>query len=274
MHVCRGVCEPVCVRVRPFVNVCHVGVVLMGLSAGAGPALHLLSLEGLIHSAPPLFLHALYLSPALTCGGGKGLLMRPEGWAAEGINEGLPGHVHVCTTAASIWSRLFYLVKMMDERVSPNPVDRPLVVSYSKGSCQDRAMLLWLLVSSASTPQTADTSTRLPEGSEWNTTHSRTLGPCRPSLPFTHGRRSVTLKTPSFRSKPAFLGCFWASGRVQATPPSPLARRDEGSVHFHYEYFRFYSQKWQKNHRFGLFQATVYVITHCPFARFPLVHVS
>lgn len=38
------------------------------------------------------------------------------------------------------------------------------------------------------------------------------------------------------------------------------------SVHFHYVYFKFYSQKWQKNHRVGLFQAVVYVITHCPLS--------
>ena len=43
------------VCVHPFVNICHVVVVMMGLSAGAGLALHLLSQEGLIHSAPPLF---------------------------------------------------------------------------------------------------------------------------------------------------------------------------------------------------------------------------
>lgn len=57
----RGVCEPV----HPFVNICHLGVVLMGLSAGADLPLHLLSQDGLILSALPLLVYALYLSPAL-----------------------------------------------------------------------------------------------------------------------------------------------------------------------------------------------------------------
>lgn len=62
MHVC-GVC--VSLRVYPFVNICHLGVVLMGLSAGADLPLHLLSQDGLILSALPLLVYALYLSPAL-----------------------------------------------------------------------------------------------------------------------------------------------------------------------------------------------------------------
>lgn len=41
------------------------------LSASAGPALHLLSQDPFILSAPPLSLHALYLSPTLSGGGGE-----------------------------------------------------------------------------------------------------------------------------------------------------------------------------------------------------------
>lgn len=49
---------------HPFVNVCHLGVVLMGLSAGADLPPHLLSQDGLILSAPPLLVCTLYLSAA------------------------------------------------------------------------------------------------------------------------------------------------------------------------------------------------------------------
>lgn len=64
LHECTSlVCVSLCVH--PFVNICHLGVVLMGLSAGADLPLHLLSQDGLILSALPLLVYALYLSPAL-----------------------------------------------------------------------------------------------------------------------------------------------------------------------------------------------------------------
>lgn len=68
IHVWRGSLS-VCVWC-----VCHLGVVSERLSASAGPALHFLSQDPLILTAPFLSLHALYLSPTLSRGGGKDTL--------------------------------------------------------------------------------------------------------------------------------------------------------------------------------------------------------
>lgn len=75
---CRHICLEVIfkrVRLYPFVIVCHLGVVSERLSASTDPASHLLSQDPLILSAPPLSLHAFYLSPTLSPGGGKDTLM-------------------------------------------------------------------------------------------------------------------------------------------------------------------------------------------------------
>lgn len=61
------------VCVCPFCDIVSPGVVSGRLSASAGPALHLLSQDPFILSAPPLSLHALYLSPTLSGGGGEGM---------------------------------------------------------------------------------------------------------------------------------------------------------------------------------------------------------
>lgn len=63
-HKCAsgGACASL--RSHPFVNVCHLGVVLMGLSAGADLPPHLLSQDGLILSDPSLLVYTVYLSAA------------------------------------------------------------------------------------------------------------------------------------------------------------------------------------------------------------------
>lgn len=173
-------------------------------------------------------------------------------WTGEGINEGLPDHISVYTTAAfqpvglHICSQLTYLSKKKTSLNCWSPSGGRL-----QWCCCVRDLLscswmwlvvcffsysMWLLVTSAWAQIQKHPHPRLlftllfyfhNGRRRWHihlcyimwmlptNHHHRTMGPCWPPLPFRHGVEcDKDSKIHRFWSKRVFMGCFWTRGRA------------------------------------------------------------